>query len=264
MKTFSTKITLNKNNRGVYIIDPLVGCSGGMKTERGCFNDCYAYRAAKLYGFDFSKDVKRDFIDKKHEQEIRHKIKKAKTEFIRMGNMGDPSNDWEHTIRIIKKIDQLQKEYQFNLFNYSNQKPIVIITKHWHNLTDEQINSIKGINIIFNSSVSAVDKICEIHNRVNQYKRLKQFGFRSYLRVVTMRFTDKGKGFNNIQSYLLKQGNIIDTVFRPTKNNPLITDGFIEVKQGSFLGKKTLLSKLNPKTYTGNCINCLEKCGLSM
>ena len=39
-----------------------------------------------------------------------------------MGNSGDPSEDWEHTIKILELLKDTNKEF-------------VIITKHWNKLT---------------------------------------------------------------------------------------------------------------------------------
>ena len=66
--------------------------------------------------------------------------------FIRICCSGDPSEDWEHTINIIK---QIRDNSQLTLFDISSTKQIVIITRHWKQLTDFQLNEIKKYNINF-------------------------------------------------------------------------------------------------------------------
>ena len=45
MRKYSNKITLAKNSRGVWNIDPVMGCKSGLELDRkGCFSDCYAAR----------------------------------------------------------------------------------------------------------------------------------------------------------------------------------------------------------------------------
>ena len=58
MRHFKNKITLIKNSRGVYDLDTSKGCySGILHNEKGCYNDCYAARYSKKYGYDFSKTI---------------------------------------------------------------------------------------------------------------------------------------------------------------------------------------------------------------
>ena len=75
MRSYSNKITLAKNGRGIWTIDPVMGCKTGMKINSlGCFYECYSARNAKKYGYDFSKNVLRYFESEKHLQSI---IRKA-------------------------------------------------------------------------------------------------------------------------------------------------------------------------------------------
>jgi hypothetical protein len=63
---------------------------------------------------------------------------------------------------------------------------------------------------------------------------------------------------------LLKKDSIIDTVFRPSKNNELVKKEVINVKKMSFMKSKQLISKNNKKAFIGKCENCLEMCGLNI
>jgi hypothetical protein len=254
MKQYSGKISLVKNSRGIYCLDTTMGCSSGMaETINGCYGDCYAAKSAKTYGFDFSKTVLRSFENEAHRKETIKQINNSKLEFIRIGCSGDPSENWEHTISILDKIKNCNKE-------------IVIITKHWVNLTQQQIEFFSSVNVCFNTSVSALDKPERLQNSIEQHSRIKPF-CKSILRAVSCNFNlenKEGKRLAKIQDNIFKHGNILDTVFRPNKNNRLVTDGIINVSNGVFNSNKQLMSKFNRKTYTGKCSSCKEMCGARM
>lgn len=134
MRNYSNKIALIENQRGIYCLDTSIGCASGMaNTDGGCYNDCYAAKSAKIYGYDFSKTVLRYFENKKHERQIITQINNVKMPFIRIGCSGDPSENWEHCFSILNVICKSLKE-------------IVIITKHWTNLTDSQLLQLSKMN----------------------------------------------------------------------------------------------------------------------
>lgn len=231
-----------------------MGCDSGMANEvGGCYGDCYAAKSAKLYGYDFKKTVLRHFESNHHRREILRKINSVPLDFIRIGSNGDPSEDWGHTVEILKSIQNCNKE-------------IVIITRHWTLLSHEQLQYLGTINICVNTSVSALDK-SELRERcLNQYQRLKPY-CKSILRIVSCDFNmenETGHRLAKIQSELFKNESIIDTVFRPNKRNQFLKDGVIKVTQSTFLGKKALVSKLNKSTYLGKCSTCHEMCGLNV
>jgi len=268
MKLYKSKITLTQNDRGVYSIDPTIGCYSGVKdNKKGCYDDCYSAKSAKLYGYDFATTVLRDFENKKHERQIINEIKNIKMPFIRMGSSGDPSENWEHTLKIIKTISAGLKDKQLNLFGYSvPKKEIVIITKHWFNLTSEQLIELRKYNVCINTSVSAIDNKDELKNRLIQYNILKDY-CKSILRIVSFDFNkenESGLEYYYIQESLFKNDSIIDTVFRASIGNRLVKENIINVQKRKFLGKNALISKYNKKTYFGSCKTCLEMCGLNV
>ena len=254
MREYSTKISLTKNSRGIYSLDPSIGCNSGMANEiGGCYNDCYAAKSSKLYGYDFSKTVFRKFENEAHRKLIVNQINKISLDFVRMGTSGDPSENWEHTINILKAIDKCNKQ-------------IVIITKHWTLLSEEQLNYLSNINVCVNTSVSALDKPFLIQNCIEQYQRLKPY-CKSILRIVSCDFNlenGKGKQLAQIQHMLFKNEDTLDTVLRVNKRNELVKNGIINVTQSLFLGKKALVSKFNKSTYFGKCSICHEMCGLNI
>jgi hypothetical protein len=252
MREYSNKISITKNSRGIYSLDTSIGCASGMNNEDGgCYNDCYAAKSAKLYGYDFSKTILRSFINEKHRIKVVSQINKIKLDFIRIGTSGDPSENWEHTISIMKQIDMCNKQ-------------IVIITKHWTNLSIEQLEYLGTINVCINTSVSALDKPHLLSNSIDQYKILKKY-CKSILRIVSCDFNlsnEIGNKLSIIQNDLFKNDDIIDTILRLNRKNELIKNGIVNVKESTFLGKKALISKFNRNTYFGKCSNCHEMCGV--
>jgi hypothetical protein len=252
MRSYSNKITLTENGRGIWTIDPIMGCKTGVKKNtKGCFSDCYAAKIARIYGYNFAENVLRDFENEKHKQSIIRKINKLEFPFIRMGNSGDPSENWEHTIKICESLTNINKQ-------------IIIITRHWNKLTLEQLNRISKLNICINTSISAIDE--DLYKNIEQYKILKKY-CKSILRCVSFDFNkenDKGLNYSIIQDWIFNNYDVLDTVFRTSKSNELYKDGVINIKETKFLGKKCFVSKFNKKAYFGNCNNCLEKCGLNI
>lgn len=252
MRNYKNIITLSKNDRGIWDLDTSKGCASGCKNNnKGCYEDCYAARAAKIYGYDFSTTIFRDFKSLKHQRQIINKINKIDMSFIRMGVAGDPSENWEHTLSILKKISKCNKE-------------IVIITKHWNTLTDCQLNEMKGYKICINTSISALDEPAQLNKCLIEYNRLKPF-CKSFLRIVSCDFNKENEiGFNLsvVQERLFENEQTIDTVFRVSKNNKLVLDGIINIKETKFLGSKCYVSKYNRKTYFGKCEKCTEQCGV--
>jgi hypothetical protein len=252
MKEYKNTITLTKNGRGIWTLDPIMGCKTGLeKNSKGCFSDCYAARTARIYGYDFSKNVLRYFNNEKHLKSIINKINKLDFDFIRMGNSGDPSEDWEHTISILEKLKGINKE-------------VVIITRHWNKLTINQLERISKLNVCINTSISPIDD--DLHSSIEQYEILKKY-CKSILRCVSFDFNtknSKGMEYSMVQDWVFNTYDVLDTVFRCSKSNPLYKDGIIRIKETKFLGKKCNISKFNRKTYFGNCDNCIEKCGVNM
>lgn len=254
MREYSSKIALIKNSRGIYILDTSIGCKSGMEeTKGGCYGDCYSAKSAKQYGYDFSKTTLRNFENKLHEKEIVLHISKIKLDFVRIGGSGDPSENWEHCIKILKAIQNCNKE-------------IVIITRHWTNLTDEQLLFLNTINVCINTSVSALDNDRLLNNSIRQYNRLKPY-CKSVLRIVSCDFNlqnETGIKLNEIQHKLFQNENTLDTIFRPSKSNKFVIDGVINISKEIFNGKKAVISRFNKNTFAGKCFNCKDMCGIKI
>ena len=264
MKTYKSIISLSKNERGIWDLDTIKGCKSGLlENDKGCYNDCYAFKTANRYSIDFSQSINRYFENETHRNLIVKQIEKIDMPFIRIGCSGDPSEDWQHTINIIK---QIKENSQLSLFDISSKKQIVIITRHWNTLTDNQLKEIAKYNICVNTSISALDNEHLINKSLNEYERLKPY-CKSVLRIVSADFNELnniGKDKAEIQRKLFKNDLTIDTVFRPSKNNIFVKDGIINVSKMGFMKSKALVSKFNKKTFLGKCNSCLEMCGLNV
>lgn len=240
-----------------------MGCHSGTKDNKnGCYNDCYAVKAARIHGYNFSNIVLRHFESESHRAGIVKQITRIPLPFVRMGTMGDPSEDWVHTLNICREIS---KQSQLNLFPVQ-VKQIVIITKHWHNLTDPQLSELSNYNICINTSVSALDVPHVLDNGIAQFHRLKPF-CKSILRIVSADFNtenETGLTLSKLQEDIFKNGSTLDTVLRVAKHNPYVKQGIIKIKESKFLGKKQYISKYNRKTYLGHCSTCREMCGVNI
>jgi hypothetical protein len=263
MRTYKDIISLSKNERGIWDLDTVKGCASGLAhNPKGCYGDCYALKTATRYGIDFSKSIERNFKSHSHMLSIIRSIEKIDMPFIRIGCAGDPSENWRHTFTIIKALKDFSKN---QLFEFNSTKQIVIITRHWNVMNEQQLELLKNYNICVNTSVSAMDTPELIESSLLQYNRLKPY-CKSILRVVTCDFDENNTEGNyraEIQRQLLKNEKIIDTVFRPSKSNPLVTGGIIKVKKMAFMKTTALVSKYNKKAFLGKCESCLEMCGLN-
>ena len=165
MKNYKETITLNKNKRGCYILDTVKGCSGGiLNCNKGCYGDCYAKNIADRYRFNFLDPKNRNINNEKyqmflfglkdqtHTNKIVKQIKSMDMPFVRIGEMGDPSENWEHTIYVCKEIS-------------SSGKKIVIVTKHWNLISDNILKDISCLDLCINTSISAIDDDEQIHMR---------------------------------------------------------------------------------------------------
>ena len=248
MREYSDKIALIKNKRGCYSLDTVMGCTGA-----NCYESCYATAYSKRYGYDFNKPVLRHFKDERHLKNTIKKIRGKDVDFVRIGTSGDPSINWDHTFYQLEPLLHTGKE-------------IVIITKHWFELSEENLEFISGANICINTSVSALDDYNILMYRLSQFNRLKEY-CKSVLRIVSCDFNSDNKTgarLAKIQEALFLHSPIIDTVFRPSKNSSYVVDGTIKVENDLFMGKNCLVSKYDKTAYLGYCDKCPEKCGFNL
>ena len=259
---YKDTITLIKNSRGVWDLDTSKGCSSGIThNHKGCYGDCYAASNANRYGLDFSKTILRDFESEKQRYSIVNQIHLIDMPFVRIGVTGDPSENWEHTLNICEKIIQCKMVLYVMYI-----KTIVIITKHWNNLTKLQLVRLSKLSVCINTSVSAIDSPPLLKNRLKQYNKLKTY-CKSVLRIVSCDFNlenETGKRLNLIQEELFHNDNVLDTVLRVSLSNELVLNEIINIKKVKFLDKLCYASVRNKNIYLGECSRCPEMCGLNL
>ncbi|MCX6760382.1 MAG: hypothetical protein NTW46_03520, partial [Candidatus Nealsonbacteria bacterium] len=218
-----------------------------------------ATKAAKIRGYDFTTLQKRDFIDNKNfeiisnklieislpQQELFERIN-TKKGFVRIGGSCDPSDDWNHTINIIEKISPYIKN-------------IVVITKHWKELKEDQLPKLN--NVCINTSVSALDSEQVIEKRLSWYNKLKKY-CKSILRVNTADFNDKK--LKKIQDDLLNNKIIIDTILRIDKNHELVKNNIVNIGKYKYMGATVFASKHDENVYFGYCDKCPDQCGVNL
>jgi hypothetical protein len=75
---------------------------------------------------------------------------------------------------------------------------------------------------------------------------------------------EHSEGFdrNIIQNELLKNENIVETVFRPSKGNYYVKKKIIKIDKVKFLSGNVLASVRDTDTYFGMCNNCPDMCGI--
>lgn len=265
MKQFKDSISLVKNSRGCWIIDTVKGCSVCASSKpHGCYGDCYAKRIASRYGIDFGTPVSRrfdenkqyalfDFVDGRHEEDIVNQVNAIDMPFVRIGDMGDPSEDWFHTLKVCATIHKAGKQ-------------IVIITKHWKRIPNEYLGSLRDLGIIINTSVSALDSASELRYRLGEYLRLSDH-CKSVLRVVSCDFnteTREGLAMDEVQEDLLRHDRVIDTILRPSSGNSLVTSGVIKIEKVRFMRAKVLASRHDESVFMGMCSECPDMCGVNL
>jgi len=252
VKPYGDRISLNRNGRRIYNLDTTMGCASGMRlSPRGCYGACYAAKAARRYGYDFSHTVVRRFGSDDHTVSIINSIASMEMPFVRIGNSGDPSEAWEHTVDVCRVIAQAGKK-------------IVIVTKHWNAMPDSLLPVIEGLDVCINTSISALDSEAHQERRLREYDRLKSV-CNSVLRVVSCDFntdTDEGSILAARQNELLRQDDVVDTVLRIGRSHPLAVSGVVRLREAPFLLSMTHASVFNEGAYLGFCDCCPELCGV--
>jgi hypothetical protein len=252
-KRYSPILTVTKNAKGVLDVDTVKGCELGMTAypDGGCYGECYAFKCAERFRFDFSVSVSRRFLDREHMATVLRELNEHKVSWYRIGTSGDPSHDWKNTITVCKAL------------RHSMKTP-VITTKYWKVLSDEQLSELRKLGAVIQTSVSGMDTEKEIEHRVGQYLRAEEHGLQSWLRVVTCQFggTAWGNACREKQAYLLSLKNVIDNPFRASLNNQRVISGdIILTKREDCVGGKYVSLNLT-SAYLGTCEGCVEQCGV--
>jgi hypothetical protein len=248
-------LTITENGKGVIDCDTVKGCSCGLAKypDGGCYGECYAYKAAKRYGIDFSVSISRKLLNSRFSRCFDY-IKNHPSAWYRIGVSGDPCHDWENTISVCEA------------FRNAGKTP-VIITKHWIELSDFHLERLRSLGAVINTSTSGMDTDQEIFNRTAQILRIKQAGIHSVCRVVTCAYGQSGwaKRCREKQDYLLSLGNVIDTPLRASKNNKRVLAGdIILTHKPESIGGGKFVSLHQDDVYLGTCDKCPDQCGVKI
>jgi len=247
-------LTVVENSKGVLDVDTVKGCTYGMAAypDGGCYGECYAAKTAALYGIDFTKSVSRKFMGREHCATIRRVMGHYDTAWYRVGTAGDPSHDWDNTITVCKAL-------------WWSKKIPVIVTKHWLTLSDGQIEWLRKLKAVVNTSTSGLDTTAEIKHRVGQLERLRVAGIKSVNRVVTCQFGSSqwAREQQEKQDYLLSLTPIIDNPLRARKTNSRVVCGdIILTKKKESIGGGKNVSLHRPGVFLETCDKCPDQCGV--
>ncbi len=247
-------LTVNENGKGVLDVDTVKGCTLGMTAypEGGCYGECYAYKNAHRYGFDFKTSVSRQFMGREHRGTLIKIMLQHDAGWYRIGTAGDPCHDWKHTVAII------------NAFWHLHKVP-VIITKHWIPMEDWHLEKLRRLGAVINTSTSGLDTDDEIEYRVSQIKRMKEAGIKSANRIVTCLFgrSQWAKECKEKQDYLLSLTPIIENPLRASRSNYRVKNGdIVLIKRSNAVGGGKFVSLHRPGIYLGKCNGCPDQCSV--
>lgn len=253
-RRYGNVMTADVNQKGVLDVDTVKGCTAGMNARpgTGCYGGCYAANIAKFRGIDFTQAVSRKVVSAAHAREIEDAVRNAPEGFFRVGTMGDPCHDWEHTVATVEWLAPLAVP--------------VVITKHWMVATDDQLSRLVTCGTVLNTSVSALDTPAELRHRERQIARYAALGGVSIARVVSCDFnrdTEEGRSMAEVQDRLLTLRPTLDNPLRVPRTHDLVRRGIIRVHALLDIATVRTISQSNPDTYLGHCSACPDKCGLT-
>ena len=253
-RLYHDSITASANAKGCMDVDTVKGCTMGMRSEPGgCYGECYAAKIAARYGISFEHSVARGFVDQwQHRDILVRQLRQHPLTWYRIGVMGDPSHAWDNTLRVIRWLRPAEKT-------------AVVVTKHWETLSDDQLSQLLDVDVVVNTSTSALDTEPQERHRVAEHERLRHYGIRSVLRLVTCSYgdTEWARDRRLRQDRLMSLGPVIDTPLRVQPTNPRVVSGdLLTTRRADALGGGTLLSLHDPDVFLGNCADCPDQCGV--
>lgn len=257
LKRYKSELTVTVNSKGVLDVDTVKGCTAGLSYwgDAGCYGCCYAAKIAAFRGWDFSHSVTRYWKDRAQFRYVARELWKHRDMFVRVGTMGDPCHDWPYLEAVVRNFHRYNPEW-------------VIVTKHWHRASDLVLASLIGHGVCINTSISALDGPDLVAHRLSEYRRYRDMGGNSVLRVVTADFnrdTEAGAVYGEVQDRLVSEPRYIDTPLRvPGKAYPLLAQGVIRAEMVEDLNGKALTSLWKPDVYMGWCEGCPDRCGLPL
>ena len=255
LRRYEDAIAVSVNRKGVIDVDTVKGCTLGMRAypDGGCYGECYAAKIAARNGIAFDESVSRCFVDQwQHRDILVKQLLNEDAIWYRIGVMGDPCHNWNHTINVVNCLRPAHKT-------------AVAITKHWVPLSDDHLSRLRDLDVVVHTSVSGMDTGAELRYRVGQLARLAECGIRSFARVVTCEYGDSAwaRGAAAKQQELLALPLVIDNPLRPSPSNPRVLNADILVsRREDSIGGGTLVSLHDGSVFLGHCGDCPDQCGV--
>jgi hypothetical protein len=254
-RTYGDALTVSVNRKGVIDVDTVKGCTLGMRAypETGCYGECYARKIALRNGIAFNVSISREFMDwREHRDTCIKQLLDQPAIWYRIGVMGDPCHDWDHTVAVVTALRHARKT-------------AVIITKHWVPLSDDNISRLLMLDVVVHTSVSGMDTAAELHHRLTQLERLRGYGIPSVARVVTCEYGDSewARESDEKQRYLLSLSPVIDNPLRARLSNPRVQNGDIRItRRVDSIGGGSNVSLHLSTVFLGHCSRCPDRCGV--
>jgi len=255
-RPYNCSLTAQVNRKGVLDIDVVKGCTAGITAHgpTGCYGACYAAAIAKFRGLDFSRAVTRTVHNSAQARQIERIVRQAPQGFFRIGTMGDPSHAWGATVALVKWLAPYAVP--------------VIVTKHWHRASDDDMQELVGSGAVLNTSLSALDTPAELRHRERERERYAMFGGHSVTRLVSCDFNpehETGAALLEVQARLYGLRPLIDNPLRVSRSHRLVQEEVIRVSVEQDLTARRTVSLARPQdVYLGTCAGCSDICGLGI
>ena len=256
-RLYQNALTVQVNRKGVVDVDTVKGCTLGMRAypDGGCYGECYARKIAAMNGIDFGTSVSRYIVDNwNHRDHVIKNLLDTGASCYRIGTMGDPCHDWDHTVHVISALKPAKMT-------------AVIISKHWKPLTDSHISQLLELNVVVHVSTSGLDTEAEIRHRIGQLDRLRGYGIPVVNRIVTCAFgvSPWARERAERQAYLLSVGPVIDNPLRVSAANERVQSGdILTTRRPDSVGGGKLVSLHSASAYLGPCATCADQCGVGL
>lgn len=256
-RTYHNALTVQVNRKGVVDVDTVKGCTLGMRAypDGGCYSECYARKIAAWTGIDFGTAVSRYIVDNwNHRDHLIKNLLDTGASWYRIGTMGDPCHDWDHTVHVIDALKPAKMT-------------AVIISKHWTPLTDSHVSRLLDTNVVVHVSTSGLDTEAETKHRTGQLERLRGYGIPVINRVVTCAFggSEWAQERAERQEHLLTIGPAIDTPLRISATNERVQSGdILTTRRLDSVGGGKRVSLHSTSAFLGHCAQCPDQCGVGL
>ena len=229
-------------------LDTVRGCPGGETNDGfGCWWGCYSKEAMKRFRILFDIPISMKLVPHLLENDL----KNLDDDWIRNGIHGDPSIDWELTL----KVCRLAHKYH---------KKTVVLTRFWRMATQQQLDQLAEYNVILHGTICALDS--------NEFRKhilyhLDSYHGKSVARVVTFAF--RNSVLMDLQESLMNYSLSLEQPGRLQTTNPTwkLVD---HSKYHNYISYTTM--KPNPRWQTAGvlypnkdscsspCWSCPHKC----